>query len=79
MLKVPLLEREPERSSEEGEVSVRGLTVLKLHLHLQVLSEQVHHHRLHVPPNGAAVPEGQNNRVIDRHWEGEGVISCIAI
>lgn len=34
------------------------LTILKLDLNLQILSEQVHHHRLHVPSDATAIPFG---------------------
>lgn len=32
------------------------LTILKLDLNLQILSEQVHHHSLHVPSDATAIP-----------------------
>lgn len=32
--------------------------MLKLNLYFQILSEQVHHHCLHVPSNATAIPGG---------------------
>lgn len=34
------------------------LTILKLNLYFQVLSQQVHHHGLHVTTDAAAIPVG---------------------
>lgn len=32
--------------------------MLKLNLYFQILSEQIHHHCLHVPSNATAIPDG---------------------
>lgn len=38
------------------------LTILKLDLYFQVLSEQVHHHCLHVPSDATAIPVGDKKK-----------------
>lgn len=34
------------------------LTILKLNLYFQILSEQVHYHCLHVTSNATTIPDG---------------------
>lgn len=43
--------------------------MLKLNLYFQILSEQVHHHCLHVPSNATAIPDGgkKNNKKQSRN------------
>lgn len=43
------------------------LTVLKLDLNFQILPEQVHHHRLHVPSDATAIPVGNKTVFLVRH------------
>ncbi len=40
------------------------LTILKLDFYFQVLSEQVHHHRLHVTSDATAIPVGGKNSLV---------------
>lgn len=46
----------------------QALTLLELHLHLQVASQQVQHHRLHVATDAATVPGQQRPRRAAKGW-----------
>lgn len=46
--------------------------MLELRLHLQVASQQVQHHRLHVAPDAAAVPGSTEPRVLGEDGEEGG-------
>lgn len=48
----------PQRILKLKIVLLLILTILKLDLYFQVLSEQVHHHCLHVPSDATAIPVG---------------------
>lgn len=48
----------PQRTLKLKIVLLLILTILKLDLYFQVLSEQVHHHCLHVPSDATAIPVG---------------------
>lgn len=45
---------------------LQSLTILKLDLYFQVLSEQVHHHRLHVTSDATAIPVGDKHSLASR-------------